>query len=124
MMTGLEPVAAVGPPHAAEGWAGPATSGASFGDSLAAAEAQGGASDPAPTSPLSSLLSTFEHLNTEAGDLHTLALQTQNAGQELTPGEMVMLTMRSGEFMFHCELTSNIANRSSDGLQQLFREQG
>jgi len=25
--------------------------------------------------------------------------------------------------MFHCQLTSNIANRTADGLQQLFRQQ-
>jgi hypothetical protein len=44
-------------------------------------------------------------------------------GTRVTPGEMVMLSMRCDEFMFHCELTSNAANRSSDGLQELFREQ-
>ena len=42
----------------------------------------------------------------------------------LTPGEIIELTMRCQEFMFHCQLTSNIANRSSDGVQQLFRQQG
>ena len=41
----------------------------------------------------------------------------------MSPGEMVMLTVRCQEFMFHCQLTSNIANRTSDGLQQLFRQQ-
>ena len=41
----------------------------------------------------------------------------------MTPGEVVMLTVRCQEFMFHCQLTSNIANRTSDGLQQLFRQQ-
>jgi hypothetical protein len=41
----------------------------------------------------------------------------------MTPGDMMMLTVRCQEFMFHCQLTSNIANRTSDGLQQLFRQQ-
>ena len=41
----------------------------------------------------------------------------------MTPGDMVSLTMRCQEFMFHCQLMSNIANRTSDGLQQLFRQQ-
>jgi hypothetical protein len=31
--------------------------------------------------------------------------------------------MRSHEFLFHCELVANVANRSSDGMQQLFRQQ-
>ena len=39
------------------------------------------------------------------------------------PGEIMKLTVRCQEFMFHCQLTSNIANRTSDGLQQLFRQQ-
>lgn len=42
---------------------------------------------------------------------------------ELTPGQMVMLTVRCHEFLFHCEMTSNVANRTSDGFQQLFRQQ-
>jgi len=41
----------------------------------------------------------------------------------MTPGEMVMLSVKCHEFMFHCQLTSNAANRTSDGLQQLFRQQ-
>jgi hypothetical protein len=42
----------------------------------------------------------------------------------MSPADMVMLTMRVQEFSFHCQLTSNIANRTADGLQQLFRQQG
>ncbi len=66
----------------------------------------------------------IERLN---GDATTLAREAQalsltNNGN-LTPGQMVMLTMRCHEFMFRCELTSNIATRSSDGVQQLFRQQ-
>jgi hypothetical protein len=45
------------------------------------------------------------------------------SGGDLKPGEMLMMTMRAHEFLFHCEMTSNVANRSSDGVQQLFREQ-
>jgi len=30
---------------------------------------------------------------------------------------------KSAEFMFHSQLTSNIANRTADGIQQLFRQQ-
>jgi hypothetical protein len=32
--------------------------------------------------------------------------------------------MQCQEFMFQAQLTSNIANRSADGVQQLFRQQG
>ncbi|MEW9899021.1 hypothetical protein ABWL39_10360 [Chitinivorax sp. PXF-14] len=42
---------------------------------------------------------------------------------EIAPSQMMMLTMKAHEFMFQCELTANVANRSSDGVQQLFRQQ-
>jgi len=46
------------------------------------------------------------------------------SGNELTPGEIVNLTVQSQKFMFHSQLTANVANRSADGIQQLFRQQG
>lgn len=69
------------------------------------------------------LFKPFEHINNEAVKLSAEADAAQAGGQSMTPGEIVALTMRSTEFMFHCQLTSNIANRTSDGLQQLFRQQ-
>jgi hypothetical protein len=45
------------------------------------------------------------------------------ADGELSPGQMIMLTVRCHEFLFHCEMTSNVANRTSDGVQHLFRQQ-
>jgi hypothetical protein len=41
----------------------------------------------------------------------------------MSPSMMVNLSVRAQEFMFHCQLTSNIANRASDGVAQLFRQQ-
>ncbi|MGI9286950.1 MAG: hypothetical protein ACR2P1_16310 [Pseudomonadales bacterium] len=70
---------------------------------------------------VSSLLDPFLKLNTHAAELGQQASLAQ--GKELKPSELMMLTMRSHEFMFHCELVSNVANRSSDGMQQLFRQQ-
>jgi hypothetical protein len=42
---------------------------------------------------------------------------------DMKPSELMMLTMRSQEFLFNCQLVANVANRSSDGVQQLFRQQ-
>lgn len=70
---------------------------------------------------VSSLLDPFLKLNTHAADLGQQASLAE--GKELKPSELMMLTMRSHEFLFHCELVSNVANRSSDGMQQLFRQQ-
>ncbi|MEJ2408362.1 MAG: hypothetical protein P8Y58_12090 [Novosphingobium sp.] len=70
------------------------------------------------------MLEMLDHVNGEAKSVTEYARTAETSGSELTPGEIVQLTMRCQEFMFHCQLTSNIANRSSDGIQQLFRQQG
>jgi len=33
------------------------------------------------------------------------------------------MTMQCHQFLFQSQLTSNVANRTSDGVQQLFRQQ-
>ena len=69
------------------------------------------------------LMRPFEHINGEAQRLAADAKAAEAAGKEMSPAQMVNLTVRAHEFMFHCQLTSNIANRTSDGLQQLFKQQ-
>ena len=76
-----------------------------------------------PSAVAQALFQPLAHINGEAAQLHSDASAAAAAGRELTPGEMVNLTVRCQEFMFHCQLTANIANRTSDGLQQLFRQQ-
>lgn len=39
------------------------------------------------------------------------------------PGEMVMMMMSAQKFMFESQLTASVANRTSDGVQELFRQQ-
>ena len=81
----------------------------------------------APSSILDSpaMRAVFGPLERINNDASRLAADTHAmAGKgDLTPGEMIQLTMRCHEFLFHCEMTSNVANRSSDGVQQLFRQQ-
>jgi hypothetical protein len=94
--------------RAGQGAAGPAATGA-----------------PAISSPaMQSLMKPFAHLSSEAAQLSAKAQTISQSGAAMTPGDMIMLTVRCQEFMFHCQLTSNVANRTSDGLQQLFRQQG
>jgi hypothetical protein len=76
-----------------------------------------------PAAATQALFRPFEHINSEAADLSRDARAAATDGRELSPGELVSLTVRCQEFMFHCQLTANIANRTSDGLQQLFRQQ-
>ncbi|HVQ06659.1 MAG TPA: hypothetical protein VMT14_24220, partial [Burkholderiaceae bacterium] len=76
-----------------------------------------------PSEASKTLMKPFEHINGEAQRLANDAKAAEVAGQDMSPSQMVQLTVRAHEFMFHCQLTSNIANRTSDGLQQLFRQQ-
>jgi hypothetical protein len=73
---------------------------------------------------IKSILNTLDRVDGEAKGVADYARSAEASNGELTPGEIVQLTMRCQEFMFHCQLSSNIANRSSDGIQQLFKQQG
>jgi len=66
----------------------------------------------------------LNHINQEAKSLSEYAKSAVDSGNELTPAEIVRLTVQSQKFMFHSQLTANVANRSADGVQQLFRQQG
>src|SRR5262245_29440957 len=68
-----------------------------------------------PSDATKALMKPFEHINGEATRIADEAKVAQTKGHEMTPGDMMMLTMRCQEFMFHVQLTSNIANRTSDG---------
>lgn len=91
---------------------------AAFAGSLERAE-----QSAAPTSVAKAMFEPLGRINTEARDLVDYAQSALESGNELTPSEIVMLTARSQEFMFHAQLTANVANRTADGLQQLFRQQ-
>lgn len=76
-----------------------------------------------PSAAAEAMLAPLDYIDAEARHLIEYAENAVASGNELTPSEIVMLTARSQEFMFHSQLTSNIANRTADGLQQLFRQQ-
>ena len=76
-----------------------------------------------PGAAMNAIFRPLEQINGQAAQLSAQAHAALDAGRAMTPGEMVMLTVKCHEFMFHCQLTANVANRTSDGLQQLFRQQ-
>lgn len=81
-------------------------------------------SGPPEISPvMKSMFNQLEKVNGEAKSVSDFAKTAETKAGGMTPGEIVQLTVRCQEFMFHCQLTSNIANRTSDGVQQLFRQQ-
>ncbi|MCD9029458.1 hypothetical protein LDO26_14785 [Luteimonas sp. BDR2-5] len=76
-----------------------------------------------PSEGMRMLMSAVNNLNGGAESINSLAKSmTANVG-EMTPGQVMEMTMKSHHFLFQCEMTSNVANRTSDGIQQLFRQQ-
>lgn len=88
----------------------------------AASPDQVGAAAGAESEGFRALLGTLDSLNGRVDQLGDLS-KVATSKADLTPGDMLMLSVRCHEFLFHCELTSNVANRTSDGVQQLFRQQ-
>ena len=97
---------------------------ARFSEALGNAGGVGSITRTDGAGPMGSLMKALDGIDVQARAVADYARTSEASGGELTPGEIVNLTMRCQEFMFQCQLTSNIANRSADGVQQLFRQQG
>jgi hypothetical protein len=97
----------------------------SFEQSLSKAEARIESSQKitAPSAAENTVMKPLDSIDGEAAEIARYAKSAIKSGNELTPSEVVILTAKSQEFMFHAQLTANIANRTSEGLQQLFRQQ-
>lgn len=81
-------------------------------------------SEPGATSDgMKALLAGFDNINGGAENIRQLSTSLSANASDFSPGEVMQMTMRCQQFMFQCELTSNVANRTSDGIQQLFRQQ-
>jgi len=96
----------------------------SFEGSLAAAEQRSTIDSAKVNEMAKAAFEPLDHINREAVELGDYAAKAMESGNEMSPGEIVNLTVQSQKFMFHSQLISNIANRSADGIQQLFRQQG
>lgn len=92
-----------------------------FQDSLAAAQGPGATGEVSEMAK--AVFEPLDSLNNEAARLAEYAQTALESENTLSPGEMVALTVKSQQFMFHSQLTANIANRTAEGLQQLFRQQ-
>ena len=95
-----------------------------FSAAMDRASASGSITEGGMPAPVGKLLAALDGIDVQARSVADYARTAEASNGELTPGEIVQLTMRCQEFMFQCQLTSNIANRSADGVQQLFRQQG
>ena len=86
--------------------------------------AEAGATQAAqPSEGMRNVLAAFERLNGGADSIREMANKMAANPADASPSQIIQMTMQSHQFMFQCELTSNVANRTSDGIQQLFRQQ-
>jgi hypothetical protein len=130
-------VAAMDPAQAAQ--ASPATqpqaSSYDVRDFAAALERSGGTQPPAGAAPAAGiapsepsegtrmLIAAINNLNGGAENINAVSQSMSGNVADVTPGQMMEMTMKCHQFLFQAELTSNVANRTSDGISQLFRQQ-
>lgn len=75
------------------------------------------------TAGFRAVLDQFDSLNGHAGKIGKMAEAMRSSGRDMAPSQIIDMTMQCQQMVFQAELTSNVANRSSDGVQQLFRQQ-
>lgn len=85
--------------------------------------AQEGSAVESPGAVTKVMFDPLQSINGRAAELNDIARGVLANGAEMKPSDILMLTVKSQEFMFHSQLTANVANRSADGIQQLFRQQ-
>ena len=126
---GLGPVAGASPVASVDAAAAPygaslAADGDAFGAILDAARLRAGVDAPDTTMVSRAAFEPLDQLDAEARALGDYAADAIGSDNTLAPGEIVQLTVQSQKFMFHSQLTANVANRVAEGVQQLFRQQG
>lgn len=50
-------------------------------------------------------------------------VEALSAKSEISPGELLMSMVNVQKFMLQCQAASSVANRTSDGIQELFKQQ-
>jgi len=80
---------------------------------------------PLPMVSNEALKAFFDPLNriNTAPDRMLAASEKLAANPDAGPGDMLMTMMSVQKFVFECQITSSVANRTSDGVQELFRQQ-
>ncbi len=84
--------------------------------------AMGGGADFLNSPSVRALFEPLANIN-KSTDSIMVNSQKLSANPDAGPGEMVMMLMGAQKFMFECQMTSSVANRTSDGVQELFRQQ-
>ncbi|MGH8031192.1 MAG: hypothetical protein ACREO8_02220 [Luteimonas sp.] len=76
-----------------------------------------------PSQGMRGVMSALDNLNGGAEGINSMSQTMSANSSDMTPSQMMDMTMKCHQFLFKAELTSNVANRTSDGISQLFRQQ-
>ena len=76
-----------------------------------------------PSEGMRAFGAVLDKLNNGAEDIKVMSAKMAAADDQTRPSMMMQMTLASHQFLFKAELTSNVANRTSDGITQLFRQQ-
>jgi len=93
------------------------------GATAATNQAQGVAQVAPPSEGLRAFAAFADNINGGASNIEALTQKMSSSEFASKPSAMLEVTMACQQFMFKAQLTSNVANRTSDGIQQLFRQQ-
>lgn len=93
------------------------------GTPQASASAGGVAKVEGPSQGMQAFATFADNLNGGADSIKAMSQKLTSGDVDSSPGKMLELTMECHKFMFKAEVTSNVANRTSDGITQLFRQQ-
>src|SRR5690606_13816599 len=86
------------------------------------AEAVSGAAQAEHSQGTQMVISAFDSLNSSAKEIEALCQARRGRTADLPSSQMLETTVLSHKSLFQPHLTSNVANRTADGVQQLFRQ--
>lgn len=96
---------------------------ANGGSAQGAQATSGVAQVQGPSEGMKMFANVADRLNGGADSIKAMSEKMTSGEIDSSPSKMMELTMECHKFMFKAEVTSNVANRTSDGITQLFRQQ-
>lgn len=92
-------------------------------DTVAKSQQTAPVANTQPSEGTKAFMHAIDSLNGGADSVEAMAKSISSSPEGMTPSKMIEMTMACHQFMFQTQITSNVANRTSDGIQQLFRQQ-
>jgi hypothetical protein len=91
-------------------------------DGTAQAVTPASIADPGDNAALRAVFDPLDKINNMSENFLS-NVEALSAKSEISPGEMLMSMVNVQKFMLQCQAASSVANRTSDGIQELFKQQ-